>query len=537
VSGGYGGCSIEVPRDRHPERGIVTGPRRDAHAYPVSGSAPSWAGRRIGIGAALGRVSMMLALAFGGLAIGAGYWQVIESPNLSRSPDDAAVIAAARNVLRGEISDRDGVRLAWNERDRNGEPYRVYASNALSGVIGYSSRTFAAAGLEDAWNAELSGVVSADPLRDMIRKFQVDPSDPQALRTTLVLELQQAAVDALGRNRGAVVMLNPRNGEVLALASTPTFNASAVANPETSAQTFDRLLADERSPLLPRATSGLYVPGSVFKIVTAVAALGSGAVSPDTTYEDQPRAEDRGWLIDGFRVRDGHHPATGNRALDFAEAVEASCNIWFAMTGVRTGGDALAEWAGRLGFGAEIPFDLDTAPSQVTNGGGDLGGGFKDRVELANASYGQAETLVTPLQMALVAATVANEGVLMRPHLVLEATGKSGPTVINPSALERVMASGVAAEISAAMRLAVAGQIGQEFTAGAAVRNLAVAGKSGTAELDPGLRPHSWFIGFAPVDDPQVAMAVLVERSGGGNVRASPIAGDLFRAWRSWSNG
>ncbi len=513
------------------------GHRPAPHAYPVSGSAPSWAGRRIGIGAALGRVSLVLALAFGSLALGAGYWQVIESPNLSRSPDDAAVIAAARNVVRGEIFDRDGVLLAWNERDENDEPYRVYASNALSGVIGYSSRQFGQAGLEAAWNAELSGVVNADPLRDLVRKFQVDPSDPQALTTTLVLALQEAAVEALGRNRGAVVMIDPRTGEVLALVSTPTFNASDVANPVTSARTFDRLRQDERSPLLPRATHGLYVPGSVFKIVTSIAALGSGAISPNTSYEDQPRSENRGWLIDGFRVRDGHHDVTGDRALNFAEAVEASCNIWFAMTGVRTGGDALGEYAGRLGFGSALPFDLETEPSQVTNGGGPLGGGFSDRVELANAAYGQAETLVTPLQMALVAAAVANDGELMRPHLVLEATGKGGTISINPSVVDSVVAPGVTDEIARAMRLAVDGQIGRIFTAGADVPGLAVAGKSGTAELDPGQSPHSWFIGFAPAGDPQVAIAVLVERSGGGTVKASPIAGELLRAWRQWASG
>ena len=516
--------------------GHASGSRPEPHAYPVTGSAPSWAGRRIGIGAALGRVSLVLAIAFGGLAVGAGYWQVIRSAELSRSPDDAAVIAAARNVLRGEIVDRDGVRLAWNKRDANGEPYRVYASTALSGVIGYASRQFGTTGLESAWNAQLSGVLSADPLREMTRKFQADPSDPQSLRTTLVLALQEAAVEALGKSRGAIVMLDPRNGEVLALASTPIFNASAVANPTTAAQTFDKLRTDERLPLLPRATGGLYVPGSVFKIVTAIAALGSGAVSPDTTYADQPTSERNGWLIDGFRVRDGHHLVTGSKALNFEEAVEASCNIWFAQTGVRTGGEALAEWARRLGFGTEIPFDLAVKPSQVTNGGGPLGGGFSDRVELANAAYGQGETLVTPLQMALVAATVANDGEMMKPHLVLDATGKSGKTTTNPSSLGRVVAPGIANEIGAAMRLAVSGRIGRVYTNGAAVTGLAVAGKSGTAELDPGSDPHSWFIGFAPYDDPQVAIAVLVEGSGGGSVKASPLAGDLFRAWRTWAS-
>jgi peptidoglycan glycosyltransferase len=321
----------------------------------------------------------------------------------------------------------------------------------------------------------------------------------------------------------------------LALASTPTFNASDVANPKTAASTFDKLRSDDRLPLLPRATAGQYVPGSVFKIVTSIAALGSGAVSPDTTYADQPTSERSGWLIDGFRVRDGHHLVTGSKALNFREAVEASCNIWFAETGVRTGGAALVEWSARLGFGSQIPFDLPTKPSQVTNGGGSLGGGFSDRVELANAAYGQAETLVTPLQMALVASTVANGGVMMRPHLVLQATGKSGTTTIDPSVLQSVVPPGVASEIGAAMRLAVSGTIGRVYTNGAAVRGLAVAGKSGTAELDPGSSPHSWFIGFAPYENPQIALAVLVEGSGGGSVKASPIAGNLFRAWQAWA--
>jgi penicillin-binding protein A len=510
--------------------------RPPAHARPVSGSAPSWAGRRIGIGAALGRVALVLAFAFGSLALGAGYWQVVESANLSTSGDDAAVIAAARNVLRGEIFDRDGVRLAWNKRDQNNEPFRVYASDALSGVLGYATRQFGTAGLENAWNAQLSGVVSADPLRELTRKFRADPSDPETLRTSLVLQLQEAGVEALGRTRGAVIMLNPRTGEVLALASTPTYDASAVSNPQTSGKTFDKLRGDGRVPLLSRATQGLYVPGSSFKILTSMAALGSGAITTATTYADQPRSEKTGWLIDGYRVRDGHHLFTGSKALDFREAIEVSCNIYFAETGVRTGGEALADYAGRVGFGAALPFDLPTEVSQVTNGGGPLAGGFADRVELANAAYGQAEVLVTPLQMALVAATIANDGTLMRPHLVLESTGKAGTTTVGPSAVGQVVAPGIAHEIAAAMRLAVNGDLGKGFTAGAAVRGMVVAGKSGTAELGSG-QPHSWFIGFAPYDNPQVAIAVLVEHSGGGSVKASPIAGELLRAWRSWSRG
>jgi penicillin-binding protein A len=504
----------------------------------VTGTAgrPLLLGRRIPIGTALGRVGLALAVAFGGLAAGAGYWQVFRSPDLSRSPDDAAVIAASRHIVRGRITDRDGVVLADNKRDKNGEPYRVYASASLAEVVGYASRQWGNSGLERAWDAQLSGVASSDPVFDLTRKFRSDPSDPQALQTSLVLQLQDAAVKALGKNRGAVVMLDPRTGQVLAMASTPTFDASTVANPATSATAFAKLQADSSLPLLPRATQGRYVPGSIFKIVTASAALGSGAITTRTSFAQQPGAEKTGLLVNGFRVRDGHHPATGGTALQFDEAVEVSCNIYFALAGMRAGGQAMADAAAGLGFGAALPFDLPTAVSQITGGGGSFGGGFTDEVELANAAYGQGETLVTPLQMALVAAAVANHGALMKPYLVTSATGRGGTTTFGPSVLGQAVSPAVAAEIAAAMRLAVNGDLGRQYTSGARVPGLTVAGKSGTAELDPGNAPHSWFIGFAPYDNPQVAIAVIVEH-GGHTVRASPLAGDLLEAWRTWANG
>jgi penicillin-binding protein A len=491
--------------------------------------------RRPGIGLALSRVGLTLALAFGAIAAGAGYWQVVRSSDLSRAPDDAAVIAAARHAERGIISDRDGKQLAWNAKDRNGEPYRVYASPALSGVIGYSSLQFGQAGLEQAWNAQLTGAVSADPLYDLTRKFRSDGNDPDALKTTLVLALQEQAARLLGSDRGAVVMLDPRSGDVLAMVSSPTFDASKIANPATAAATFKALQADPSLPLLPRATRGQYVPGSIFKIVTSMAALGSGAISTSTSFPQQPAAEKTGLLVDGFRVRDGHHPATDGRALDYDQAIEVSCNIYFALTGLKTGGDQLARTASDLGFGASLPFDLPTAASQVTSGGGSFGGGFKDAVELANAAYGQGETLVTPLQMALVAATVADGGVLMTPRLVLSATNRGGTSSFSPSVLRRVVSTDVAAEIQDAMVRAVSGSLGRQFTAGAQIPGLAVAGKSGTAELDPGTNPHSWFIAFAPADNPQVAIAVIVENGGHGSARAAPIAGAMLRAWRTWS--
>ncbi len=371
-------------------------------------------------------VAVSLSLAFGLLAGAAGYWGVVRAPELVRSPYDPAVIAASRTVPRGQILDRDGKVLARNERDANGEFYRVYASAAISHVVGYASRRYGTAGLERAFDAELAGL-AGDPLADAFRKFGATAYDPKDLTLSLSYDLQRAAVRALGKDRGAIVMLDPRNGEVLAMASTPTYNASAIADPATADTTFAALRDDRAQPLLPRATQGRYVPGSVFKIVTAVAGLGSGAVTPETTYKAQPAAERTGLLVEGFRIRDGHHPATGAKRLDFVEATEVSCNIWYALTGLATGGEELIRFADRMGFDAPLPFELPTAISQVTNGDGSAPGGFADDVELANAAYGQAETFVTPLQMALVAATVANDGALMRPRLVTTMTGKGRP--------------------------------------------------------------------------------------------------------------
>jgi peptidoglycan glycosyltransferase len=212
-------------------------------------------------------------------------------------------------------------------------------------------------------------------------------------------------------------------------------------------------------------------------------------------------------------------------------ATEVSCNLWYALTGLETGGEALVEYARRMGFGSPIPFDLPTAVSQVTNANGTDPGGFVDDVELANAAYGQAETFVTPLQMALVAATVANGGELMRPRLVTAMTGKNGTRTIGPQSMGRVFSGADAAAISDAMVQAVEGRLGRRFTSGATVSGTTVAGKSGTAELGGSGEPHSWFIGFAPAEAPEVVIAVLVEEAGRGGDVAAPMAGQLMGYW------
>ncbi|MEA2519796.1 MAG: penicillin-binding protein [Chloroflexota bacterium] len=480
------------------------------------------------IGRAIGHVGLALMVAFAGLALGAGYWQVIRSPDLSNAPDNPVVIAAARNVVRGQIVDRDGKVLATNKRNAStGEPFRVYSDPAFSTVIGYATSSFGNAGLERSWNAQLTGVSNGNPIGDLLRKFQTDPYDPQKLTLGISSALQRAAVTGLGDDRGAVVMLDPATGEILALASTPTYDTSAITNPATSRAAFAAVRDAASKPLLTRATQGQYVPGSVFKIVTAISGLGSGRLTAATTFPEQPKAESSGLLVGGFRVHE--HAGVPARSFNLASATEWSSNIWYALAGMRTGGDNLAKFAERMGFGSPLAFDLPTARSQVTNGDGSAPGGFSDETELANASYGQAETLVTPLQMALVASTVANGGVLMRPHLVLATAGRDGTRTIAPEQMSVVIAPDEAAALAAAMQRAVESSVGRQFTSGAKVPGVPTAGKSGTAELGGSGAPHSWFIGFAPVENPKVAIAVIVERGGRGGQRAAPLAGDLLQ--------
>ena len=329
--------------------------------------------------------------------------------------------------------------------------------------------------------------------------------------------------------RGAIVAIEPSTGRILAMVSTPTYDPNAIVDPETGAAYFQSLLdrPEEDSALLDRATRGVYTPGSVLKMVTAVAGLGSDAITPETVYPTQPAEEKTGMPVDGFKVRDGHHPQTGDEALALTDATAVSCNIYFAHTGLNVGGDAFLAWGARLGFGEPIPFDVPTAASTL-----DGGDGFVDDVELANAAYGQGQTQATPLQMALVAATIAERGALMTPHVVDGLRASDGSIDrVEPSLWRQVIDRGRAESIARAMRAAVESRLGRPYAGKAKIPGVPTAGKSGTAELGGEGEPHSWFIGFAPANDPKIAVAVIVEGGGTGSEAAVPIGGKVMEAW------
>lgn len=479
------------------------------------------------IGRTVVRLALAIALVYAGLGLGIGYWQVVQADALTTDPLDPLVLQE-RDAPRGRIVDARGVVLADTRKGPSG-PVRTYRDRNMANVIGYASRRFGTAGLEQTYDAELIGLASGSPLDDLLRKFRRERFAPQTLHLSIDVRLQDMAARLLGGQRGAVVALEPATGRILAFASSPTYNPNPLADPSTAASAMDRLRKDPAAPLLDRAAQGLYVPGSIFKLVTGMAALDDGAVTSRTTYPDQPKEEKTGYLIGGYRVIDGHHPFTGSTALDFTQAIEVSCNVYFAHTAVKLGGGSLRSWADRAGFDGPIPFDLPTAASQVTAGAPGPDGGFKDVVEVANAGYGQGAVLVTPLQMALVTAAVANGGVIMRPSLVdaIEAPDGSLQT-FGPETWRRVADPSTVGVMRHAMQEAVESPWGSLFAGEAKVPGVPTAGKSGTAELGPGQAPHSWFVGFAPVDNPRIVIAVIVEHGGHGAVRAVPVAGELM---------
>jgi len=475
------------------------------------------------IGRTLVRLGLALALLYTGLGLGVGYWQVLDAEALTTNPLDPLVVQE-REAPRGRILDARGVVLADTV-----DGVRHYRDANLANVIGYSSRRFGSAGLEQTYDAELIGLATGSPTADMFRKFQRERFQPQMLHLSIDARLQDLGAKLLGKQRGAIVAMEPATGRILAFVSTPTYDPNAVVDPARDQATMEGLQGDKAAPLLDRPAQGRYVPGSVFKLVTGMAALETGAVTPETTYPTQPEEETTGYLVGGFRVQDGHHPFTDDTVLDFSRAVQVSCNIYFAHTAVALGGAALRSFADRAGFGARIPFELPTAASQVTGGATGPNGGFRDVVEVANAGYGQAQVLATPLQMALVADAVANGGEIMQPRLVDAIESADGAMHRLPDqSLGRIASASTTSIMRDAMVQAVQSAWGRRFAGEAKVPGVTTAGKSGTAELGPGQQPHSWFAGFAPADNPKIVIAVIVEHGGFGSVRAVPLAGDLM---------
>ncbi|HLE58784.1 MAG TPA: penicillin-binding protein 2 [Candidatus Limnocylindria bacterium] len=499
------------------------------------------------------RLARYLVLAFAALWLGLGWWQVLEAPRLAARPDNPEVIAARRSALRGTIFDADGQVLA-SSVVIDGISRRTYGDPAFGHVVGYASLRYGTTGVEQAWDDLLTGRSDPNPLTDLVNDILDRDPQPRDLTLTIDRRLQDFAAAQLGTGVGAVVAIDPSTGAILAMVSTPTFDATGFSGDPTAAEAAWLALADvPNHPLLDRTRRGHYTPGSVLKILTAAAALDSGVITPQTTYPDQPAQETDGFVVSGFTIREHPLGEVAPALWPLSPALQVSSNIFFAHVGLDLGEGRFLDYARRFGFCAPLRIGsaerfLAVDASYVSGRTDDGCASFIDRVELANAAYGQARTEVTPTQMALLAATVANGGLMPSPFVVRDVRVHAGDPLAGPDGrvlesyagdLRRVIGSEAAADLRTAMVDAVHGELGRRYAGAGAVTlygisGVLTAGKTGTAERGGGLAPHAWFIGFAPAQDgatPAIAIAVIVEGGLSGSVGAAPIGGAVMAEW------
>jgi peptidoglycan glycosyltransferase len=452
------------------------------------------------------------ALIVGFIVIWSGlvYWQVVRAADLGDRADNPRVTEAALRADRGSIVDRNGRLLAETEREENGTARRVYSTPSLSPIIGYSSARFGQSGLERSYNRYLTGEAGSGLINELLSGFRLVEPQGNTLALTIDLELQQAVTRALGNRTGAAVVLDAKTGAVLAMASFPTFDSNQIE------EQGDALNQDQRRPLLNRAAQGLYTPGSTFKTVTAAAALDTNTVRPTDTFNCRDQ-----FVVSGFGIKCENVPG-GEGVHDFTRSYALSINAIFAEVALKVGWERLIEYSNRFGFDTDLDFDIDSSVSRVRSAESERSG-----VLLASTGFGQGELQATPLQMAVVAQTVANGGVAMHPFLVSEVRGPDGGVLErrSPRQLSRVMR----ADSARSLRQMMVTSTTDGFAGPAAPPGVQVAGKTGTAENADG-EPHAWYIGFAPADNPAVAVAVVLEHGGAGGTFAAPLAREIFQA-------
>ncbi len=466
-----------------------------------------------------------------GLILGSATWfQVLGADRYRSDPRNARTAISRSGKERGVVVTPDGTILAESVPDPD-DPRsfvrRYPGGEAYAPVVGYTSLLVGDAGLERAYADELRSRRDLT-ISDLIAVLLGRDLRPLSLQVTIDPVLQQGAYELLGGQRGVVVALDPTTGAILALVSSPAYDPETLLGTDA----VDRrraLLDDPDRPLADRATRELYPPGSTFKTVVAAAAFDAGVAGPETEYPDPVEFPLPGSTatIRNFSGK----PCADGTTVTVQTAFVRSCNTTFAALAIDVGAQEIALTAEGLGFDRDLRFPWEVARSTFP-----LDLIADDPAALAQSGIGERDVRATPLIMASVAAAVANGGETMAPYLVRQVFDADGQAVdtTEPTTLGRAMSPATAAVLSSLMELVVTEGTGRR----AAVPGVRVAGKTGTAESPEG-PPHAWFIGFAPVERPRIALAVLVESGGdvgetatGGSV-AAPIAGALIERWLS----
>lgn len=458
-------------------------------------------------------ITYIIVLLFLSLIFYFAYFLQIKSEDIINNSYNARLDRFSDRVVRGSILSNDGRVLAETQVDGAGNESRYYPYGSLfSHVAGYSTK--GKTGLEALGNFYLlsSHVNLAERV---INELSSVKNQGDNLITTLDLDLQKAAFDALENRRGAVIAMDPATGKILAMVSCPDYN------PNTLIEDWKALTEEGNTSgqLLNRAAQGLYPPGSTFKIVAMLEYIRE---HPDD-YQNFVFDCDGVFEYGGYAIQCYHKTAHGIQNLD--EAFANSCNGAFANLGISMDLGGLKNTAEQLLFNKDLPVQIAYNKSSYEMKQG------ADTWEILQTSIGQGTTQITPLHNALISAAVANEGILMKPYLIDHVKSAGGDTVKNfrPAAYGSLMTPEEAEILTGLMELVVT-----EGT-GSAVRTEAytVAGKTGSAEFDKEKESHAWFVGFAPVESPQIVVSVIIEEGGSGGKAAAPVARSVFDAWFS----
>ena len=479
-------------------------------------------------------MSIACLVLFVALLLNVTYLQYVDAGHLNDRADNKRVRDAEFSRKRGAIVAGDSSVAESRKTSDQYDYQRLYEQpRKYAQITGYFSYIYGRSGIESSQNQILSG---SDPRLFVNRVVDlVGNSQPKGGSVSLTVnpKAQDAAYDglrALGTDtQGAVVALEPSTGKVLALTSSPTFNPNRLASHDFDKVTdaWKQLTGDQDRPLVDRGISEVYPPGSTFKLVTAAAALASGNYTPDTVVKGGARLDLPQTSTD---LVNENGSDCGGDSITLTQALEVSCNVSFGDIGMKLGSDALREQAEKFGFDDTSLEDLGGQARSRFPAAGKI-----DEPETALSAIGQYDVAASPLQMAMVAAGIANGGTVMRPYVVDEvrAPDLSVLDKTTPEAYRRgAVSSAVARELTGMMVKVV--QNGTGTTA--QIPGVEVAGKTGTAQSSPSRPPYAWFVSFAPADDPKVAVAVLVEDAGvernaiSGSGLAAPIAKRVMQA-------
>ncbi|WP_104128766.1 penicillin-binding protein 2 [Cryobacterium sp. Y57] len=475
----------------------------------------------------LKRVSIVVMLMFVALLGSTSVVQAFQADNLSADPRNTRTLYDSYQVERGAILVKGKPIAQSMPADDDFKFLRTYTNPELyAPITGYIPINGEPTGLEFALNSELTGA-SNSQFFDKISAL-VTGQDPKgaAVEVTIDPVAQQAAWDALGDYTGSVVVTEPATGRILAMVSKPSFNPNLLTvhnNAEVTAS-YDALVADPNNPLINRAINSLNPPGSIFKLVVTTAALESGNYTPESTFLN-PSVYTAPGTTSVIENSSGGTCGAGE-TVTLATALRLSCNIPFAELGVEMGDTTIRETAEKFGFNSTHSIPMTVSESTYPRG--------LDDPQTAQSAFGQFNVTATPLQMAMVSGAIANGGVVMAPNLVQEilAPNLSAIQTFEATELGRVMSEETAATITAMM----VNGVQDGAASNARIDGVDVAGKTGTAQNGSTDPFTLWFTGFAPANDPQYAITVLVENGGGegqtgfGNKLAAPVAKKVLEA-------